>query len=256
MRSLSWLHRFACVLPLACCATCAESELRPITQVVVAVAGDARIDTLSISLQTENGRNVSDARRITLATREDGRHLPSSFTLLPPGEDMDAVSAFRLVIVGEQSSAMGNGSTPLVRSIVVASFAPGKTLLLPVVLDTSCVAETCGCSFTQDTCAVTCLPPGIGREAGCRAVPRYARLAEVTPGQELTQLDEGAGGCAPGEELGPNALCTDLDECAWGFHLCSTEPPACVNEVSGALRYRCQCPSGMRGTGIGPDGCR
>lgn len=255
LKRLSGSSRRGALLALACSLfTCAEENERPITQVIVVVAGDPRIESLSISLQSENGRNVSDAQRMVLAKRQDGAHLPTSFTLVPPVDNMGETTRFRLVVTGEQPTS--SGTVPLVRNIAVAPFSPGKTTLLSMVLSRSCALETCGCSFMQDTCADTCLPPGINTLAGCRAVPVYARLAEVEPGQELTQLQQGAGGCAPGEELSATAICTDLDECEYGFHECDREPFACVNEVSGAARYRCQCPTGTRGNGIGPDGCR
>lgn len=251
MKAYAWSVGIVGLLVYAGCTGTPE----PATQVVVLVGGEPRIDELVVTVQTENGRNLVATTTIQVPPDpESRRRLPTSFTLVPGDPERPEAYRFRLVVTGRRSLA--GQRFPLVRRIVVGGFSRGETTLLPLVLSSDCIDETCGCDWKQDTCADTCEPASIGRAAGCAPVPEYAELAAIEPGDELAALAHGAGGCRQGEVLDANGQCADLDECAFGLDDCDFMPQACVNEMSGRFGWQCRCPAGYRGTGVGPDGCQ
>lgn len=249
---MRWHHGWGALF-FASVAGCTGNP-EPATQVVVLVGGDPRIEDVRVAVLNENGRNVAEDRLIGLAQQDSGRRLPTSFTIVPDDFDDPDAHRFRLAVTGRWTQS--GEKVPLVRRIVVGGFSPGKTTLLPLVLSGECADQVCGCGWTDDTCSETCEPRSVAHAPGCVPVPNYAQLTEIEPGEELEKVASGFGRCGAGQLLSPSGICADLDECAFGLDDCAVTPPACVNELSGQFGWQCRCPSGFRGDGVGPDGCR
>lgn len=233
MRYAGHVSLYACLFGALSCG----EELRPATQIVVLVGGDPSLDSLNVLVQSEKGRNISDERVIELGTEG----LPTSFTIVPAESPAELV---RIVVLGRK----GNAKAEVTRT-VKARFTEGKTTLLPIVLSAQC-AGRCQVLGTasgeseafmecdpEDGCEQTCVPSGGG--AACVSVDEHAPLAEIEPGDELSELAAGLGECKAGEMPNYKGACLDLDECAFGLHEC-VEPSVCKNELAGRLPYRCE----------------
>ena len=61
------------------------------------------------------------------------------------------------------------------------------------------------------------------------------------------------GPCPSGyDDPAQGTLCVDRNECGTTSDTCDPDPAACVNEPGG---FRCACPAGFVGGGVGPNGC-
>lgn len=62
--------------------------------------------------------------------------------------------------------------------------------------------------------------------------------------------------CAEGYRVDNDGVCQDIDECAENTDTCDDSPDACINLPGEQGRYRCECPQGYKGDGVGEDGCQ
>lgn len=232
-------------------AGCSEAAVEP-TQVIVLVGGDSAIDFLDVRVYDESGSVISSSRSIDLTRRVPAR-LPTSFTIVPAEGRVGG--RFRMRIQGFTTDPL-RGTFAQASYEVIAAFSPERSVMLPVVLSAACAEERCGCS-EELPCDQTCSPASSAASgAHCTALPVYADLPSVLPGEEFKALKRGLGDCARGTLPGQDGACEDLDECAFYIDECQVTPRACVNRAPDERRYDCVCPPGYSGKGEGDDLCK
>ncbi len=102
-----------------------------------------------------------------------------------------------------------------------------------------------------------CVPARDDETTGtCAAIPVYADLTRIVPGEELDSLARGLGPCPRGTLPDADGRCVDLDECAFFLDACQVSPRACRNLPPQEGRYECVCPQGCSGTGEADNPCR
>ena len=90
---------------------------------------------------------------------------------------------------------------------------------------------------------------GDGR-IGCAEVNECGAQPCRNGGTCTDMVDSFSCACAAGWT---GATCEqDVDECALALDDCDSDPEVCVNNQGG---YRCICPQGFAGEGVGPNGC-
>ncbi len=116
-----------------------------------------------------------------------------------------------------------------------------------------------GCSSTcQNESGFTCATPGLACTTTCG--DKLKRGTEQCDDDDGTVPPQSGDGCSnicaieSGYTCGAEGVaCVDKDECTNGTEQCDDLPVATCNNTPGS--YRCSCPVGYTGTGVGQTGC-